>query len=80
MGEWSGPCAMLAPVLEKSAAENAARMTVAKLNGDDNPATARRFQVMSIPTMSVFSGGKLVKRIIGAKPKSSLLRDLRDVL
>lgn len=71
---------MLAPVLEKSAAENAARMTVAKLNGDDNPATARRFQVMSIPTMSVFSGGKLVKRIIGAKPKSSLLRDLRDVL
>jgi thioredoxin 1 len=78
--EWCGPCKMVAPVLEEIAAENADKLTVAKINIDDNPEVARRFQIMSIPTMSVFSGGEVVKSIVGAKPKAALLRDLEGIL
>ena len=56
------------------------KITVAKLNIDENPQTARQYQVLSIPTMSVFQGGKIVKTIVGAKPKSALLRDLSDFI
>jgi thioredoxin 1 len=76
--EWCGPCKMVAPVLEEIAAEHADRITVAKVNIDENPDIARRYQIMSIPTMSVFSGGEVVKSIVGAKPKAALLRDLAD--
>jgi thioredoxin 1 len=78
--EWCGPCKMVAPVLEEIAAENSDKITVAKVNIDDNPEIARRFQIMSIPTMSVFSGGEVVKSIVGAKPKAALLRDLEGIL
>ncbi len=78
--EWCGPCKMIAPVLEEIAAEHAAEITIAKLNIDENPQVARDYQVMSIPTMAVFSGGKIVKTIVGAKPKSALLSDLADYL
>jgi thioredoxin 1 len=78
--EWCGPCKMVSPVLDEIAGEHADKITVAKLNIDDNPQTARDYQIMSIPTMSVFSGGKLVKSIVGAKPKAALLSDLRDYL
>jgi thioredoxin 1 len=78
--EWCGPCKMIAPVLEEIATEHAAELTIAKLNIDENPQTARDYQVMSIPTMAVFSGGKIVKTIVGAKPKSALLSDLADYL
>jgi thioredoxin 1 len=78
--EWCGPCKMVAPVLEEIASEHAEKITVVKLNIDENPRTARDYQVMSIPTMSVFEGGRMVKSIIGAKPKSALLRDLSDYL
>jgi len=78
--EWCGPCRLVSPVLEEIAAEHSEKIIVAKLNIDENPATARDYQVMSIPTMSVFSGGKVVKSIVGAKPKSAILADLADYL
>ncbi|WP_300012895.1 thioredoxin [Pseudonocardia sp.] len=77
---WCGPCKMVAPVLDEIAGENAEKLTVAKLDIDANPETARNFQVMSIPTMIVFQDGKPVKQIVGAKPKAALLSDLADYL
>jgi thioredoxin 1 len=78
--EWCGPCKMVAPVLEEIADTHSDKITVAKLNTDENPKTTRDYGVMSIPTMSVFVGGKVVKSIVGAKPKSALLADLREYL
>jgi thioredoxin 1 len=77
---WCGPCKMVAPVLDEIAGENKDKLTVAKLDIDSNPATARDYQVMSIPTMIVFQDGKPVKQIVGAKPKAALLSDLADYL
>lgn len=77
---WCGPCKMVAPVLEEIAAEHGDKITVAKLDIDQNQATARDYQVMSIPTMIVFQGGKPVKQIVGAKPKAALMRDLAPYL
>ena len=77
--EWCGPCKMVAPVLEEIAAENAG-IDVVKLNIDENPGAARDYQIMSIPTMAVFKDGKVVKQIVGAKPKAAILRDLADYL
>ncbi len=78
--EWCGPCKMVAPVLEEIAAENADKIDIVKLNIDENPGAARDYQIMSIPTMAVFQGGKVVKQIVGAKPKAAILRDLADYL
>jgi len=78
--EWCGPCKMVAPVLEEIAAEHSEKLSVVKLNIDENPQTARDYQILSIPTMSVFAGGKIVKSIIGAKPKSAILSDLSEYL
>jgi thioredoxin 1 len=78
--EWCGPCRMVAPVLEEIGSDHAETLTIAKLNIDENPSTARDFQVMSIPTMILFKGGEPVKQIVGAKPKAALLADLRDYL
>ena len=78
--EWCGPCKMVAPVLEEIATEHGDKITVAKVNIDENPEIARRYQIMSIPTMSVFAGGEIVKSIIGAKPKAALLRDLEGIV
>ncbi|HEX5497230.1 MAG TPA: thioredoxin [Mycobacteriales bacterium] len=78
--EWCGPCKMVSPVLEEIAAEHADKITVVKLNIDENPQTAQDYQILSIPTMSVFQGGQVVKSIVGAKPKAALLRDLADYL
>jgi len=77
---WCGPCRMVAPVLEEIAVEKAGTLTVAKLDVDANPATARDFQVVSIPTMILFKGGEPVKRIVGAKGKAALLREISDHL
>lgn len=77
---WCGPCKMIAPVLEEIAAEKAGELTVAKIDVDANPATARDFQVVSIPTLIVFKDGAPVKRIVGAKGKAALLRELADVV
>jgi thioredoxin len=77
---WCGPCKMVAPVLEEIAAERVEQLTVAKLDVDANPETARDFQVVSIPTMILFKGGQPVKRIVGAKGKAALLRELSDLV
>ena len=77
---WCGPCKMVAPVLEEIAAEGAGRLTVAKVDVDANPETAREFQVVSIPTMILFKDGHPVKRIVGAKGKAALLRELSDAV
>ncbi|MDV2477867.1 thioredoxin [Rhodococcus zopfii] len=77
---WCGPCKMVAPVLEEIAGEHGDKLTVAKLDIDANPSSAQDYKVMSIPTMILFSGGKPVKTIVGAKGKAALLRDLGDVL
>jgi thioredoxin len=77
---WCGPCRMVAPVLEEIAAEKAGKLRVAKLDVDANPETARDFQVVSIPTMILFKDGAPVKRIVGAKGKAALLRELSEVV
>ena len=78
--EWCGPCRMVAPVLEEIANEYGEKIDVVKLNIDENPAVSQRYEIMAIPTMSVFKGGQVVKQIVGAKPKSALLRELADYL
>ena len=72
--EWCGPCRMVAPVLEEIATEYADKIAVVKLNIDENPAVSQRYGIMAIPTMNVFSGGQVVKQIVGAKPKSAIIR------
>ena len=78
--EWCGPCKMIAPILDQIAEEQAGKIRIAKLNVDDNPDIARRFDVMSIPTLIVFQDGQPVKRLVGAKGKGQLLEELADVL
>ena len=78
--EWCGPCKMIAPILDEIAEENAGQVTIAKLNVDENPDIAMRFQVMSIPTMLLFSGGEIRRRIVGAKSKSALLQEFDEFL
>src|ERR1044072_9407804 len=75
---WCGPCKMIAPVLEEIAAEKAGELKVVKLDVDANPATARYFQVVSIPTLILFKDGEPVKRIVGAKGKAALLKEIAE--
>ena len=78
--EWCGPCKMVAPVLEQIAAEHADKIEVVKLNIDENPTVSQKYGIMAIPTMNVFSGGQVVKQIVGAKPKSAILRELAEYI
>ncbi len=78
--EWCGPCKMIAPVLDEIATEKAGSLKIAKLNVDDSPEIARRFEVMSIPTLILFKDGAPAKRIVGAKGKGQLLADLAEYL
>jgi len=73
---WCGPCRMLEPVIEELAAEMAGRLRFAKLNVDENPATASRFTVQSIPTLLVLRGGQEIDRMVGVLPKSEIVRRL----
>ncbi|WP_405979751.1 thioredoxin [Streptomyces sp. NBC_00158] len=76
--EWCGPCRQIAPSLEAIAAEYGEQIEIVKLNIDQNPDTAAKYGVMSIPTLNVYQGGEVVKTIVGAKPKAAILRDLSD--
>jgi thioredoxin 2 len=76
---WCGPCKIIAPVIEELAAEMAGRVRVAKLNVDENPATASRFDLRSIPTLLIFKGGQEVDRLVGVQPKSEIMRRLAQV-
>ena len=78
--EWCGPCKMIAPILEEIAGEQGDKLRVAKLNVDDAPDTARRFEVMSIPTLILFKGGEPILRLVGAKGKGQLLQDLSEFI
>jgi thioredoxin 2 len=73
---WCGPCRSLEPVIEELANEMAGRVRFGKLNVDENPATAARFNVRSIPTLLVLKGGREIERIVGVQPKSELTRRL----
>ncbi|WP_299558357.1 thioredoxin [uncultured Mycolicibacterium sp.] len=77
---WCAPCRMVAPVLDEIAREKAGSLTVAKIDVDANPGAARDYQVVSIPTLILFKDGRPVRRIVGAKSKSALLRELADEL
>jgi thioredoxin 1 len=74
--EWCGPCKQIAPILEEIATEQAGKVTIAKLNIDENLDVTRRFEVMSIPTLLLFKDGQPVQRLIGAKPKGALLQEI----
>ena len=78
--EWCGPCKMIAPILEEIAEEQGDALTVAKLNVDEAGDIARRFEVMSIPTLILFQNGEPVKRVVGAKPKQALLDDIAEFI
>ncbi|HWM34898.1 MAG TPA: thioredoxin [Pseudolysinimonas sp.] len=78
--EWCGPCRAVSPILDKIAEENADKLDIVKLNVDDNPETAMKYGITSIPAMYVFEKGEVVKRVIGAKPKPALEADLAEFL
>ena len=78
--EWCGPCKMIAPILDEIASEHAGKLSIAKLNVDENPDVARRYDVMSIPTLIVFKDGAPQKRLVGAKGKGQLMAELGEFL
>ncbi len=77
--EWCGPCKMIAPILEEIAAEQPG-IRIAKVNVDEHSDIARRFEVMSIPTLILFKDGEPAKRLVGAKPKGALLEEIGEFL
>ena len=78
--EWCGPCKMIAPVLEEMAGELGDQVVITKLNVDENPDIAMRYGVMSIPTLLLFDGGEIKKKIVGAKGKGALMQELDEFL
>jgi thioredoxin 1 len=78
--EWCGPCKMIDPILNEIATEQAGKIRIGKLNVDENPDLARRFDVMSIPTLIVFQDGQPKKRLVGAKGKGQLLQELAEFI
>ena len=78
--EWCGPCKMITPILDEIANEHGDKITISKLNVDNDPDIAREHQVMSIPTLLIFKDGEVAKRIVGAKSKAALLADLSEFL
>jgi len=78
--EWCGPCHMIAPTLEQLSTELAGRVTVAKVNIDQNPGIAARFRVQSIPTLLLLKAGQEVDRMVGVQPKQEILRHVERAL
>ena len=77
---WCGPCRVVGPILDQLAAESAGRYRITKLNVDENPQTAARFQIASIPTMLIFKDGQLIDRLIGAQSKEVIAEHLQGAL
>jgi len=78
--EWCGPCRAVSPILDAIATEHADKIKIVKLNVDDNPQMAMKYQITSIPAMKVFRNGEVVKTVIGAKPKPAIEADLAEFL
>ncbi len=74
--EWCGPCRMIGPVVDQLAAESGGRYVIGKLNVDENPMTASRFSIRSIPSLLIFKNGQLVDRLVGAQPKQAIAEHL----
>ncbi|WP_373285521.1 thioredoxin [Agromyces bauzanensis] len=74
--EWCGPCRAVSPILDQIATENSDRLDIVKLNVDENPNLAMKYQITAIPAFKVFEKGEVVKTVIGAKPKPALEADL----
>jgi len=77
---WCAPCLQLSPIIEELAADYANAVKVAKLNVDENPATAAQYGIRSIPTMLLFKDGKLVQRLVGALPKDEIEKNLMSIM
>lgn len=77
---WCGPCKAIAPILEEIAAEHGDKLKIVKLNTDENPTITARYGITGIPALNVYSGGELVKSIVGAQPKPKLLRELEPFI
>jgi thioredoxin 2 len=77
---WCGPCRMLAPIVEELAAESNGRYVIAKLNTDENPQTAGKFNISAIPTMLIFKNGKKIDQLVGLQPKSAILARLAQLV
>ena len=78
--EWCGPCRMVAPILDQISAEHGDKIEIVKLNVDENPQIAAKYQITSIPAMKVYQKGEVVKTVIGAKPKPALEADLAEFI
>ena len=78
--EWCGPCRMVAPILDQISAEHGDKIEIVKLNVDENPQTAAKYQITSIPAMKVYQKGEVVKTVIGAKPKPALEQEFAEFL
>lgn len=78
--EWCPPCKVIAPVLHSIATDYDGRLRVLTINVDEHPELARRYQVISIPTILIFSDGELRRQLVGARSRSRLLKDIGDVI